>query len=418
MIKILVIGSGGREHALCRKFLENPAVEKIYVAPGNGGTKLTPRCENVSVSGIDALAEFAKAEAVDLTMVGSEELLVAGIVDKFREKGLAIFGPDRKAALLEGSKAWAKTFMEKYGVKTAKYRVFTDPAEAKAWAGTCAHPLVVKASGLAAGKGVLICPSLADSIAAIDEIMVNRAFQEAGDEVVIEEYLEGVEASILSLTDSRVILPFVSAKDHKKVGEGDTGLNTGGMGTIAPNPYVTEEVFAQFERDILEPTLRGIKAEGMRFAGVIFFGLMINARGVWLLEYNMRMGDPETQVVLPLLENDLTELLQEALAGDLDKTELRWKPEHACCVVLASRGYPGSYGKGYEISGLDAVQNDWLAAGVAEKDRKLLTSGGRVLNLVATGKTLEEARQKAYADVERVDFQGKYYRRDIGIVKK
>lgn len=415
-MKILVVGSGGREHAICWKVSQNEKVEKVFCAPGNGGTTMLPKGENVNVKGIDELLEFALKEKIDLTIVGSEELLVDGIVDRFQEKGLKIFGPDKKAALLEGSKAYAKDFMKKYGVKTAAYEVFTEVDKAKEYIKTCEFPLVVKASGLAAGKGVLICQNLEEALKAVDEIMVDKVFSAAGEKIVVEEFLDGVEASILSVTDSKVILPFISAKDHKKIGEKETGLNTGGMGTIAPNPYVTKEVYDAFINGIMNPTLEGIKAEGMNFAGVIFFGLMITDKGVYLLEYNMRMGDPETQVVLPLLESDFIELLESGLKGDLANADVKWSNKSACCVVLASGGYPEAYNKGYEITGIDKVDNMVFVAGAKAEDGKLLTSGGRVLNVVAVGDNLEDARAKAYADAEKIDFTGKYCRKDIGVL--
>ncbi|MDY3059206.1 MAG: phosphoribosylamine--glycine ligase [Fusobacterium sp.] len=415
-MKILVVGSGGREHAICWKVSQNEKVEKVFCAPGNGGTAMLPKGENVNIKGIDELLEFALKEKIDLTIVGSEELLVDGIVDRFQEKGLKIFGPDKKAALLEGSKAYAKDFMKKYGVKTAAYEVFTEVDKAKEYIKTCEFPLVVKASGLAAGKGVLICQNLEEALKAVDEIMVDKVFSAAGEKIVVEEFLDGVEASILSVTDSKVILPFISAKDHKKIGEKETGLNTGGMGTIAPNPYVTKEVYDAFINGIMNPTLEGIKAEGMNFAGVIFFGLMITDKGVYLLEYNMRMGDPETQVVLPLLESDFIELLESGLKGDLANADVKWSNKSACCVVLASGGYPEAYNKGYEITGIDKVDNMVFVAGVKAEDGKLLTSGGRVLNVVAVGENLEDARAKAYADAEKIDFTGKYCRKDIGVL--
>lgn len=415
-MKILVVGSGGREHAICWKVSQNEKVEKVFCAPGNGGTAMLPKGENVNVKGIDELLEFALKEKIDLTIVGSEELLVDGIVDRFQEKGLKIFGPDKKAALLEGSKAYAKDFMKKYGVKTAAYEVFTEVDKAKEYIKTCEFPLVVKASGLAAGKGVLICQNLDEALKAVDEIMVDKVFSAAGEKIVVEEFLDGVEASILSVTDSKVILPFISAKDHKKIGEKETGLNTGGMGTIAPNPYVTKEVYDAFINGIMNPTLEGIKAEGMNFAGVIFFGLMITDKGVYLLEYNMRMGDPETQVVLPLLESDFIELLESGLKGDLANADVKWSNKSACCVVLASGGYPEAHNKGYEITGIDKVDNMVFVAGAKAEDGKLLTSGGRVLNVVAVGENLEDARAKAYADAEKIDFTGKYCRKDIGVL--
>jgi phosphoribosylamine--glycine ligase len=413
-MKILVVGSGGREHAICWKILENKNVEKIYCAPGNAGIELLDKVENIDLKTLEEIVDFAEKEKIDLTMVGSEELLVAGIVDRFKEKGLNIFGPDSKAALLEGSKAYAKDFMKKYGVKTAAYEIFTDADKAKAYLETINFPVVIKASGLAAGKGVLICADIQEGIEAVNDIMVDKKFNDAGNEVVIEEFLEGVEASILSITDSKQIVSFISAKDHKKIGEGDTGLNTGGMGVIAPNPYVTPEVYDQYINDIVDPTLEGIKSEGLDFCGVIFFGLMINSRGVYLLEYNMRMGDPETQVVLPLLDSDYLDILNDTLHGKLDGEKIKWKDESACCVVAASGGYPEAYDKGYEITGCETVEDLVFMAGVKKENKKFVTAGGRVLNVVALGKDLDDAKKNAYNSIEKIKFDKIYYRRDIG----
>lgn len=415
-MKILVVGSGGREHAIAWKMSQNNTIEKIYCAPGNAGTEQLDVAENVDIKTIDEIVEFARYNSVDLTIVGSEEMLVEGIVDRFKEHGLAIFGPDKRAAMLEGSKAYAKEFMKKYGVKTAAYETFEDSKAAKNYLETCEYPVVVKASGLAAGKGVIICADKSEAVAAVEEIMEENKFGSAGATVVIEEFLEGVEASILSVTDSRQIVPFISAKDHKKIGDGETGLNTGGMGVISPNPYVTEDVNEAFIRDILNPTLEGIKAEGLEFCGVIFFGLMINERGVYLLEYNMRMGDPETQVVLPLLETDLYEIFRDTLEGKLDGEKISWKSGSACCVVAASGGYPESYNKGYIIDGTEDIEDTVFMAGVRKEGDSLLTNGGRVLNVVALGRDLTEARSRAYNSIGNISFDKIYYRRDIGKV--
>ena len=416
-MKVLVVGNGGREHCICWKLNENPKVNKVYCAPGNGGISLLSKGENIDIKSLDEILEFAKKEKIDLTIVGSEELLVNGIVDKFQENNLKIFGPNMKSAILEGSKAYAKNFMKKYGIKTAVYEVFNDEQKAKEYLKTCDYPIVIKASGLAAGKGVLICENKEAAINAIDEIMINKVFESAGEEIVIEEFLEGVEASILSFTDSKTILPFISAKDHKKIGENETGLNTGGMGTIAPNPYVTEEVFSQFVTDIMNPTLDGIIGEKMDFAGVIFFGLMITEKGVYLLEYNMRMGDPETQVVLPLLKSDFLQLIEDAINKNLSNSNVQWSNESACCVVLVSGGYPQSYEKGFEIFGLDKIQNYFFVAGAKNNNNILTTDGGRVLNIVALGDNLNIANKKAYDDVAKVNFKDIYYRKDIGKIK-
>lgn len=418
-MKVLIIGSGGREHAIAWKIAKNTEVEKIYCAPGNGGIELLSKGVNVNITQIEDLVNFAEKEKIDLTIVGSEELLVAGIVDRFQEKNLKIFGPNKEAALLEGSKAYAKDFMKKYGIKTAKYEIFEDVSKAKEYIEKNEFPIVIKASGLAAGKGVIICFNYDEAIKALDDLMINKVFKEAGEKIVIEEYLEGVEASILSITDSKVIIPFISAKDHKKIGENETGLNTGGMGTIAPNPYVTKKVYDEFLENILTPTLEGIKKENMDFAGFIFFGLMITKKGVYLLEYNMRLGDPETQVVLPLLKSDFLTILKSALDKNLENQVIEWeKDKSACCVVLASGGYPTSYKKGYEINFEDGIKNSIIfVAGATKKDGMLFTNGGRVLNVIALGDTLEDARNKAYEDINYIFFEDMYYRKDIGKIR-
>ena len=415
-MKILVVGSGGREHALAWKMSQNKTIEKIYCAPGNAGTQMIEIVENVDVNTMDEIVKFAEENRIEFTIVGSEEMLVDGIVDRFKEKGLTIFGPDKKAALLEGSKAYAKEFMKKYGIKTAAYETFNNSKLAKEYLETCEYPTVIKASGLAEGKGVIICKTKKEAIATISEVMEASKFGSAGSTVVIEEFLEGVEASILSITDSKQIVPFISAKDHKKIGEGETGLNTGGMGVISPNPYVTDDVNAAFIKDILNPTLEGIKAEGLDFCGVIFFGLMINERGVYLIEYNMRLGDPETQVVLPLLETDLYTIFTDTLNGTLDANKITWKDASACCVVAASGGYPETYDKGCVITGTETVDSTVFMAGVKQEEGKLLTSGGRVLNVVALGNDLEDAKTKAYASIKNINFDKMYFRKDIGNV--
>ena len=413
-MRILIIGSGGREHAIAWKFAQNNKVEKIYVSPGNAGTELLDRCENINLPDIEEMVNFAGNNKIGLTMVGSEELLVGGIVDKFEKKGLTIFGPNKKSAILEGSKAYSKDFMKKYGVKTAAYEIFTDYESAVKYLDEIEYPTVVKASGLAAGKGVIIAQNKDEAVEAVRDMMLDHKFSEAGSEIVIEEFLTGVEASILSITDGETIVPFISAKDHKKIGEGETGLNTGGMGVIAPNPYVTSEIMKNFIDEIMTPTLEGLKAEEMKFNGVIFFGLMITEKGIYSLEYNMRLGDPETQAVLPLMENDFLEILEMCIDGDLDKVEMRWKDASACCVVGVSGGYPENYKKGYEITGLSNVDDLVFIAGAKLEEDKLLTSGGRVINIVSLGENLETACKNTYSSMDKINFEGLYYRRDIG----
>ena len=421
-MKILIVGSGGREHAIAWKLSQNKKIEKIFIAPGNAVIKLIPNAEIIELSNdIDEYVNFSNENNIDLTIVGSEELLVQGIVDKFKENELKIFGPNKKSAILEGSKVYSKDFMKKYGIKTAIYEIFDDFNNAKEFLSNYKNfPVVIKASGLAAGKGVIIAKDLDESIKAIDDIMITKKFGSAGDKVVIEEFLDGVEASILSFTDSKIIVPLISAKDHKKIGENETGLNTGGMGVISPNPYVTDSIFKEFKNEIMNPTLNGIQNEGMDFEGVIFFGIIITKKGVYLLEYNMRMGDPETQAVLPLLENDLLELISKAFDKKLSEVEIKWKPLHSCCVVGASAGYPENYENGNLILGIEEyTENEenilFLAGSKSDENGNFLTNGGRVLNAVGLGKTLEEARKNAYSLIGKIKFDGIYFRKDIGI---
>lgn len=415
-MKILLIGSGGREHALAWKIAKNDRVEKIFVAPGNGGTAIEVKCENIDITDIDELLKFAIENSIDLTIVGPEDPLTKGIVDKFKEKGLKIFGPDGKAARLEGSKSFSKDFMKKYGVKTAEYEVFYNHKEALEYLSKCQYPTVVKADGLAAGKGVAICENKEEAVKAVNSFMVDDIFNGAGQKIVIEEFLDGVEASILSITDGKTIVPFISAKDHKQIFDGGKGPNTGGMGVLAPNPFVTEEVLKDFEENIMNNTLQGIREEGFDFKGIIFFGLMITKKGSYLLEYNVRMGDPETQSVLNLMESDLLELIESALNEDLENAEVKWKTGTCVNVVLASKGYPGSFVKGYEITVDNEVKDKVFIAGAKLEDGVLKTNGGRVLSVVGVGKTVAEAREDAYKSIEKVNFKDKYYRCDIGLV--
>lgn len=413
-MKILLIGSGGREHAIARKFAQNNKVEKIYCAPGNGGTALEEKCENINIVGINELVKFAKDNKISLTFVGPEVPLIDGIVDLFNKENLRIFGPSKKAAMLEGSKSFSKEFMKKYNVKTAKYEVFTEANEALRYLENQEFPIVIKADGLAAGKGVYICDSLEEANSAVKDIMIDDIFVGAGNKIVVEEFLEGIEASILSITDGEIILPFVSAKDHKQILDGGKGPNTGGMGVIAPNPYVTDKVKKEFELEIMNPTLLGLKEENLDFKGIIFFGIMITKKETYLLEYNVRMGDPETQSVLELMDSDFLELVNHSIDKNLKNFNLKWKDEYCCNVVLASKGYPGKIEKGFEISIDSAVKNNIIIAGGEFKENKLVTSGGRVLSVIEIAKTLEEAINKTYLKVKKVNFYGKYYRKDIG----
>jgi len=414
--KILIIGSGGREHAIGWKFkqdsIKNGYETELFFASGNAGTAQIG--QNVSLKSLEEIRDFALNENIDLTFVGPEDELSRGIVDLFHEVGLNIFGPDKKSAQLEASKAFAKDFMAKHGVKTAKYKIFQGPMLAIEYLESQEFPIVVKASGLAAGKGVIICRDFDEAKKAVLEIMEDKTFGEAGSEVVIEEYLEGFEASILSIFNGKEIIPFVSAKDHKKIGESETGLNTGGMGVIAPNPLFTGAHFETFKSDILEPTLKGLIADNLIFSGVIFFGLMITEKGVYLLEYNLRMGDPETQATLPLLENDLYEIITKSNNGE--SFELKFSEKQACCVVMVSGGYPLNYEKGFEIRGLENVDCPYFIAGAKISEGKILTSGGRVLNVVGIGSDMEEARKIAYENTRKIHFDYEYYRNDIGLI--
>lgn len=413
-MKVLVIGAGGREHAIVSKILENPTVKVVYCAPGNGGTGREDKCKNINIKEIHELLEFAIENKVDITIVGSEELLVKGIVDKFKEKGLEILGPSEKAAKLEGSKAYSKEFMKKYGIKTAAYEVFESESEAIEYLKNCEYPIVIKADGLAAGKGVVICNNFEDAKNSINDFMVVDIFKGSGKKIVIEEFLQGVEASILSITDGKVIIPFISSKDHKQIFDGDKGPNTGGMGVIAPNPYCSKEVLDEFKKHILGPTLKGIQAEAMDYTGIIFFGIMITKKGVYLIEYNVRLGDPETQAVLPLMKSDFIELVLSALDSELVNFNLEWKAGHSCCVIAASKGYPSIYDTGFEIRELDKLDGKLFIAGAKEEVGIMRTAGGRVLGITGFGETLEKAREMAYVDMGKIEFDGMYYRRDIG----
>lgn len=416
-MKLLLVGSGGREHAIAWKLAQSPKVDKIYVAPGNGGTALENKCENINITDIDKLVEFAKNNDIYLTVVGPEDPLTKGITDKFKSEGLRCFGPDSEGAKLEGSKSFSKFFMKKYRVKTAEYEVFTEAEEALSYLYDCKYPIVIKADGLAAGKGVVICENKDDAMKAVKNIMIDDAFNGAGQKIVVEEFLEGVEASILSICDGKKIIPFVSAKDHKQIYDGGKGPNTGGMGVLAPNPYVTSEVMKDFEDNIMANTLNGIQEEGFDFKGIIFFGLMITKKGVYLLEYNVRMGDPETQSVLHLMESDLFEVIEAAMDERLNEIQVEWKDEVCVNVVLASKGYPGKFEKGYEITIDNEIKDNVFLAGAKLEDGVLKTSGGRVLSVVGTGATLEEARSAAYKNVEKVNFKDSYCRSDIGIYR-
>ena len=413
-MKLLVVGGGGREHAIIKKLKENPAVEEIFALPGNGGIAADATCVNIGAKDLDGIVAFAKENAVDYAVVAPDDPLVLGCVDALEAAGVPCFGPRKNAAIIEGSKVFSKDLMKKYGIPTAAYEVFTSPEEALRFLETAPVPTVIKADGLALGKGVTVAMTREEARAAVREIMEDKKFGASGDRIVIEEYLEGPEVSVLSFTDGNVVVPMVSSMDHKRAGDGDTGPNTGGMGTVAPNPYYTDAVAAECMEKIFLPTIRAMKAEGREFRGCLYFGLMITKNGPKVIEYNCRFGDPETQVVLPLLESDLLTVMQAVTAGKLSETEVKFRDANACCVVLASKGYPGSYGKGYEITIPESVRPNVYVAGAALKDGKLVTSGGRVLGVTAVEKTLPEAIRSAYALAEQVTFENSFNRKDIG----
>ena len=418
-MKVLIVGSGGREHALAWKIAQSPRVEKLYCAPGNAGISQYAECVAIGAMDFEKLADFAEENEIGLTVVGMDDPLVGGIVDVFEARGLRVFGPRKNAAILEGSKAFSKDLMKKYGIPTAAYENFDDPKAALQYLETEAKfPIVLKADGLALGKGVLICQNLEEAKAGVRTIMEDRQFGAAGNRMVIEEFMTGREVSVLSFVDGKTIRCMTSAQDHKRAGDGDTGLNTGGMGTFSPSPFYTEEVEAFCEKHIFQPTVDAMAAEGRPFKGIIFFGLMLTPEGPRVLEYNARFGDPEAQVVLPRMKNDIVDVFEACIDGTLDRIDLQFEDNACVCVVLASAGYPVKYEKGLEIRGLEKFQgrDDCFVfhAGTAFKDGKIVTNGGRVLGVTAKGKTLKEARANAYEAVKWVDFDNKYCRNDIG----
>ena len=412
-MKLLVVGGGGREHAIIRKLKENPAVEQIYALPGNGGME-EAECVNVGAKDIPAIVRFAVDHAVDYAVVAPDDPLVLGAVDALEAAGVPCFGPRADAAMIEGSKVFSKNLMKKYGIPTARYETFDDPEDALDYLRLADYPIVIKADGLALGKGVVIPTDYPEAERELRAIMCEKKFGKSGDRIVIEEYLEGPEVSVLAFTDGKTLKPMVSSMDHKRALDGDKGQNTGGMGTIAPNPYYTPEIAARCEKEIFLPTVRAMNAEGRTFRGCLYFGLMITRDGPKVIEYNCRFGDPETQVVLPLLESDLLTVMQATTNGTLAETEVRFSAGCACCVVLASGGYPGKYETGKEITIPEALKPSVYIAGARREGEKLLTSGGRVLGAVAVGSTLPEAIRSAYAIADQITFEGAFCRRDIG----
>lgn len=416
-MKVLIVGGGGREHAIAAKVAENPQVEKLYAAPGNGG--MAKLCELVPLKATDVtgITEFCKREGIDYVVVAPDDPLCLGLVDLLKEAGIPAFGPEKKAAIIEGSKVFAKNLMKKYGIPTAAYETFDRYEDAAAYLETARMPIVVKCDGLALGKGVLICQTREEAMAAIDAMMNGQRFGTSGSRVVIEEFLEGPEVSVLAFTDGKCVKPMVSSMDHKRALDGDEGLNTGGMGTIAPNPFYTEAVAERCMREIFLPTIRAMNAEGRTFRGCLYFGLMITDQGPKVIEYNCRFGDPETQVVLPLLRSDLLTIMQATTAGSLAETDVRFAEDAACCVVLASGGYPGKYVTGYPIHGLEAAEATARVfhAGTKAGDAgEVLTAGGRVLGVTATADTLERAIAMAYDAAGQICFTDRHMRRDIG----
>ena len=418
-MKVLVIGGGGREHAICWKLAQSPKVTELFCAPGNAGIAQVARCVDIGVMDFEKMAEFAKKEAFDLVVVGPDDPLAAGIVDVLEEAGLRVFGPRKNAAILEGSKAFSKDLMKKYGIPTAAYETFDTPEAARRYLEIAKVPVVLKADGLALGKGVLICNTREEAMEGVKTLMLDKQFGHAGDRIVVEEFLTGREVSVLSFVDGKTIKIMTSAQDHKRAKDGDQGLNTGGMGTFSPSPFYTPEIDAFCREHIYQATVDAMRAEGREFKGIIFFGLMLTEDGPKVLEYNARFGDPETQVVLPRMKNDILDVFEACVDGTLDQVELEFADNAAVCVVLASDGYPEHYEKGFVIRGLEQFADKdgyWVFHAGSKFDAagNIVTNGGRVLGVTATGKDLKEARKNAYAATEWVDFANKYMRHDIG----
>ena len=413
-MNLLVVGGGGREHAIIRSLKKNPDVETIYALPGNGGIAKDAVCVPISATDLDGIVKFAKENAVDYAVVAPDDPLVLGCVDRLNGIGIPCFGPKANAAIIEGSKAFAKDLMKKYGIPTASYEIFTDMDKALSYLDTAPIPTVIKADGLALGKGVIIAQTREEAKEAVTDMMANAKFGKSGSTVVIEEFLTGPEVSVLAFTDGKTVKPMVSSMDHKRAGDNDTGLNTGGMGTVAPNPYYTEAVAKQCMEKIFLPTIAAMNAEGRTFTGCLYFGLMITPNGPKVIEYNCRFGDPETQVVLPLLESDLLTVMQATTGGTLAETEVKFSGKYACCVITASSGYPESYKKGFEITMTPEADAATYVAGAKLENGKLLTSGGRVTGTTAVADSLAEAVKEAYRLADGVKFENAYRRSDIG----
>ena len=417
-MKVLIVGSGGREHAIAWSVAKSPKVDKIYCAPGNAGIAEFAECVNIKAMVFDKLVAFAKENAIDLTIIGMDDPLVGGVVDAFESEGLRVFGPRKNAAIIEGSKAFSKDLMKKYKIPTAAYENFTDPDEAIKYLETAKMPIVLKADGLALGKGVLICNTLEEAKEGVKTLMLDKQFGDAGNEIVIEEFMTGREVSVLAFCDGKTIKCMTSAQDHKRAKDGDQGLNTGGMGTFSPSPFYNDEVEAFCEKYVYQSTIDAMASEGRPFTGILFTGLMITEDGPKVLEYNARFGDPEAQVVLPRMKNDIIDVMEACIDGKLSDVELEFEDNAAVCVVLASDGYPEKYDKGFEIKGLDTFKDKdgyyVFHAGTKFDGNKIVTNGGRVLGVVAKGENLKAARANAYKATEWIDFANKYKRNDIG----
>lgn len=413
-MKIMVIGGGGREHAIIKKLKENKAIDKIYALPGNGGIENDAVCIPIGACEIDKIVDFASSERIDYAVVAPDDPLVLGAVDRLEEIGIPCFGPRANAAIIEGSKVFSKNLMKKYSIPTASYETFNDMEKALAYLENAPIPTVIKADGLALGKGVTVAFTREEAKKAVVEAMQDKKFGRSGESIVIEEYLEGPEISVLAFTDGKTVKPMVSSMDHKRSGDNDTGLNTGGMGTIAPNPYYTDKVAKICMDTIFVPTINAMNREGRTFKGCLYFGLMLTKDGPKVIEYNCRFGDPETQVVLPLLESDLLTVMKATTDGTLSETDVKFKDADACCVIMASDGYPVSYNKGYEITIPEEIFDSVYVAGATQKDGKLYTSGGRVLGVTSVASTLKEAIDSSYKKVKEISFENAYYRHDIG----
>ena len=413
-MKVMVIGGGGREHAIIKKLKESRDITELYALPGNGGIAEDAVCVNIGAKEIEKQVEFAKQNGIDYAVVAPDDPLVLGAVDALEEAGVPCFGPNKKAAIIEGSKVFSKNLMKKYGIPTAEYEVFDNAGSALSYLETAPIPTVVKADGLALGKGVIIANTRDEAKDAVRSIMEEKKFGESGAKIVIEEFLTGPEVSVLSFTDGKTLVPMVSSMDHKRALDGDNGLNTGGMGTIAPNPYYTDEIAKECMEKIFLPTIKAMNAEGRTFKGCLYFGLMLTEKGPKVIEYNCRFGDPETQVVLPLIDSDLFTIMRAVTDGTLDKTKVKFKNENAACVVMASKGYPQKYESGFELKIDDSVKDSVYVAGARKENGRLLTAGGRVLGVTATADTLENAINAAYEKVKKVDFKNAFYRKDIG----